>query len=121
MERTLSPARPLLGHCICVFPSLSGGAKRGLMIWPIVESRWVKISTGGPHECLNLLVELYLGEVLRIPQWAEELSLEHAFKVDRSPQAVLERDSERVGPDSFEALDAVNWVLHERRQFFSTQ
>jgi hypothetical protein len=82
------------------------------MIWPIVQRRRVKISAGGPDEGVNFSVELDLGEPLGIPQRAKKLSLEDRFKVDRPSQAILERDSEHVRPDSFEALDAVNWMFH---------
>lgn len=82
------------------------------MVGPIVQSRGVKISAGGPDERVNFWVELYLGELLRILQWAKKLSLEYRLKVDRPFQAVLERDRQDVGPDLFEALDAVNWMLH---------
>ena len=106
------PAPALLGHCVCIFPSLRGGAERGFMVWPIVQSRRVKICAGGPDECVNFTVELHLGELFGISQWAKKLSLEHGLKVDRPCQAVLKRDSQHVRPDLFEGLDAMNWMFH---------
>jgi len=82
------------------------------MIRPIVQSRGVKISARRPDERVNLPVELYLGELLRIPQWAKKFSLEHKFKVNCPSQPVFERDRQHIGSDLFEALDTVNWMFH---------
>jgi hypothetical protein len=82
------------------------------MIGPIVQSRGVKVSARGPDQRANFWVELYLSELLGIPQWAKKLSLEHRLKVDRPSQPVLERNCEHVGSDLFKALDAVNWMSH---------
>ena len=102
----------LLGQCVCLFPLLSGRVERGFMVWPIVQSRRVKICAGGPDERVNFTVELHLGELLGISQWAKKLSLEHRLKVDGPFKAVLEGHNEHVSADLFETLDAVNWMLH---------
>ena len=82
------------------------------MIGPVVESRRVEISAGGPDERVDFSVELYLGKLLGIAQWAKKLSLEQRLKVDCPFQAVLERNREHIASDLFEALDAVNWMFH---------
>ena len=77
-----------------------------------MECRGIEVRSAWPNDRMNFRIERGLGKDPRVTEGAIKFTLKHGFEINRSGQAVVEAQAQRVWRDEFEGSDAVNGMFH---------
>ena len=82
------------------------------MVGPIVKRGWIKVSTIGPDECMDLGINTHLIKEHFIHQRSQQLALENWTKIDFLCRFIVESDIDPMRPNNLKFNDFIDRMTH---------